>query len=71
MSPEQYQLMSALCLRSMIKEMRDTCDYKETKRRSSLRRSARLAMRRLGILMMRVGGKLVYLGTADEFSTDL
>ncbi|GHO83807.1 hypothetical protein [Dictyobacter formicarum] len=64
MFPYNNQMLSLMYIRMLLKESEQKRIHAPVSNRHfSWRRAGRLSVRKLGILLMRVGGKLVYWGT--------
>ncbi|GCE30501.1 hypothetical protein KDA_59850 [Dictyobacter alpinus] len=57
------QIVSWMYLRALMKEASERRTLAASSRRFSWKRGPRLMLRKTGILLMRIGGKLVYWGT--------
>ncbi|GCE22575.1 hypothetical protein KDK_63750 [Dictyobacter kobayashii] len=63
MFPYNNQMISIMYLRLLMKESEERRIHTRHPKYFSWKRSGRLGARKLGILLMRIGGKLVYWGT--------
>lgn len=70
MFPYNNQMLSLMYVRMLLKESEQKrIQARLSNRHFSWQRASRLCVRKLGILLMRVGGKLVYWGTPPYASS--